>query len=74
MKNISNTQIIASLCALETVDGNTTLAVEKIEEANNKLREALEILNGFSVKGKTQLDILLGCMMALEIITGDKGE
>ena len=46
---------------------------ERVEKAINELNEVLKDLDQVEVKGRQQVDNLLGCMMAVEqIIGGDK--
>lgn len=65
------TQIAEALKTLCTISGTTDVAVGKIKNAKLILEEAIQELNGVPVAGKGALDCLLGCIMALEIITGD---
>lgn len=54
--------------ALESVGANT----EHITLAMAELYGLLTELDEIEVKGRTQVDTLLGCMMALDAIIGDK--
>jgi hypothetical protein len=42
------------------------------EKAIDELRDFLDVLNDVSVKGRDNVDTLLGCMMAIEAIIGDE--
>ena len=48
------------------------VSVEHIEAAMEELRGLLAELDEVEVKGRQQVDTLLGCMMALDAIIGDK--
>lgn len=54
----------------------TSLGVGKelVEEAILKLKELLKGLDEVEVKGRQNVDTLLGCMMALEAIIGKEGD
>lgn len=54
--------------ALESVGANT----EHITLAMAELYGLLTELDEIEVKGRTQVDTLLGCMMAIEAIIGEK--
>lgn len=46
---------------------------ERVKAAINELNEALHDLDQVTVKGRDDVDTMLGCMMAVEaIIGGDK--
>lgn len=64
-------QITDALKNLCTISGSTEIAVEKIDNAKLLLEEAIQELNGIPVAGKGALDCLLGCILALEAITGE---
>lgn len=50
------------------------VSVKHIEEAIDELRGLLDELDEVTVKGRQQVDTLLGCMMAIEAIVGKDGE
>ena len=54
--------------ALQTLGVST----EHIEDAIAELRDLLAELDEVEVKGRTKVDTLLGCMMAIDAIIGDK--
>lgn len=56
--------------ALQTLGVST----EHIEAAMAELRGLLAELDEVEVKGRTKVDTLLGCMMALGAIIGDEKE
>ncbi len=64
-------QIKNALKTLCTIGGSTEIAVGKIDNAKLLLEEAIQELNGIPVAGKGALDCLLGCILAIEQITGD---
>ncbi len=64
-------QIRDALKTLCTIGGSTEIAVGKIDNAKLLLEEAIQELNGVPVAGKGALDCLLGCILALEVITGE---
>lgn len=63
-------QIRAAVDALETVDGEKNLAVEKIDHAIVSLKMAQDELDGLAVKGRKTIDTLLGCMLAVDAVIG----
>lgn len=65
--NISLDQIIPALNALG-------VSAEHIDLAIAELRGLLAELDEVEVKGRQQVDTLLGCMMAIEAIIGKEGE
>lgn len=65
--NISLNQIIPALACVG-VSG------EHIEQAISELRILLQELDEVEVKGRQNVDTLLGCMMAIEAIIGKDGE
>lgn len=50
------------------------VSAEHIEAAIDELRGLLTELDEVEVKGRTKVDTLLGCMMAIEAIVGKDGE
>lgn len=54
--------------ALQTLGVST----EHIEAAMADLRDLLAELDEVEVKGRTKVDTLLGCMMAIDAIIGEK--
>ena len=50
------------------------VSVEHIEAAIDELRGLLAELDEVEVKGRTNVDTLLGCMMAIEAIVGQDGD
>lgn len=49
---------------------NLGVSTEHIEDAISELRGLLAELDEVEVKGRTKVDTLLGCMMALDAIIG----
>ena len=70
--NIKNIQ--SSIEAIKTDEGSKKNALEMINKAHDDLDGALTHLNKMSVSGKKTLDILLGCIIAIESILGIEGE
>ena len=58
-------QIIPALISLG-------VSTEHIEAAMAELRGLLAELDEVEVKGRTKVDTLLGCMMAIDAIIGEK--
>ena len=48
------------------------VSTEHIEDAIAELRGLLAELDEVEVKGRTKVDTLLGCMMAIDAIIGEK--
>ena len=67
-------QIIYTLKNLTVIEGE--LSTENIEAAIKALKSALEDLETIAVKGKDNLDKLLGVILAIDMIIGEeeKGE
>lgn len=61
--NISLKQLIPALISIG-------VSTEHIEAAMDELRGLLAELDEVEVKGRTNVDTLLGCMMAIEAIIG----
>ena len=62
---VSLKQLIPALISLG-------VSAELIEEAILKLQEMLTNLDEVEVKGRQNVDTLLGCMMAIEAIIGEQ--
>lgn len=63
--NITLKQIIPALISIG-------VSTEHIEAAMAELRDLLAELDEIEVKGRQQVDTLLGCMMAVDAIIGEK--
>lgn len=63
--NITLKQIIPALISIG-------VSTEHIEAAMEELRGLLAELNEVEVKGRQSVDTLLGCMMAIDAIIGEK--
>ena len=59
--------ILASLVSIGVSDGNIVNAIDELEEMLSKLDEV-------EVKGRKNVDTLLGCMLAIEAIIGKEGD
>lgn len=66
----SLSQIIAALESLRVIDGDKASAIRALNEARTLVNEAVAQLDGLTVQGREAVDLLLGCMMALEALTG----
>ena len=66
MVKITNKNIIAALVSLN-------IPTESIDKSVSSLEEMLQELDEVSVKGRQNVDTLLGCMMAIEAIIGEDG-
>lgn len=65
--NITLKQIIPALTSLG-------ISAERIDKAIENLNCLLAELDEVEVKGRQQVDTLLGCMMAIEAIIGKDGD
>lgn len=65
--NVSLKQLIPALTTLG-------VSVEHIELAINELNTVLATLDEVEVKGRQKVDTLLGCMMAIDAIIGNRRE
>ena len=63
-------QIYETLDSLGVVDGDKSPILLKVDEAIQFLKTALSEMDGLSVKGRAEVDALLGCMLAIESIIG----
>lgn len=63
--NISLKQLGAALASLGVGE-------KQIEDATLALRDLIAELDGVEVKGRQNVDTLLGCMMALDAIIGEE--
>lgn len=62
--------LIQIRAAVESLNAETV----HIDRATRALEEALDSLNQVAVKGRQDVDTMLGCMMALEQIIGKEDE
>lgn len=61
-------QVKYTLEHLDVIDGDTS--TEYIDKAVEALETASEALNTIGVRGKNNLDMLLGCMLGIDEILG----
>lgn len=61
-------QVRYTLEHIDIIDGDNS--TEYIDKASEALETAAEALNTISVRGKDNLDQLLGCMLGIEMILG----
>ena len=66
IKNVEET-----IKGLSVVEGDTEEILKTLDEGKKKLLEAREQMEGITVKGRDPLDMLLGCILAIEMITGE---
>ena len=62
--------LIQIRAAVESLNAETV----HIDRATHALEEALDSLNQVAVKGRQDVDTMLGCMMAIEQIIGKEDE
>ena len=65
-------QVKYTLEHLDAIDGDRSL--DYINKAIESLETASEALNTISVRGRTNLDQLLGCMLGIDLILGKESE
>ena len=64
---ITITRLIKALAELDCEGDNST---EYLQSAKRDLEEAAEALNTISVRGRDNVDTLLGIMLGIEVIIG----
>lgn len=67
---VSIKQIKITLGSIDVIDGDTS--TEHLDKAVAELEMASEALNTISVRGRDNLDKLLGCMLGIDMILGKK--
>lgn len=65
-------QVKYTLENLDVIDGDKSL--KYVDTAIESLETAKEALNTISVRGRTNLDQLLGCMLGIDMILGINDE
>lgn len=63
---------MVSLVKVKAAAYELGIDITHAEKAIVELRDFLNVLDGVSVKGRDNVDTLLGCMMAVEAIIGDE--
>lgn len=63
---------MVSLVKVKAAAYELGIDITHAEKAIVELRDFLDVLDGVSVKGRDNVDTLLGCMMAVEQIIGDE--
>ena len=63
---------MVSLLKVKAAAHELGIDITHAEKAIGELRDFLNVLDGVSVKGRNNVDTLLGCMMAVEQIIGDE--
>lgn len=71
---ISISNIIFSLNKCPIAGGNIEEILKALYNAKDELNKALQSMDEITVKGKEPMNVLLGCILAIEKIIGDKGE
>lgn len=64
-------QICSAIDSLDCT-GDKDAVLEQLASAIDALEDAAKSLDGLAVKGRDSVDALLGCMMAVDSITGVK--
>ena len=72
MSMVTIKEIKTALEELEIESGDK--GIKYIEDAIANLCTAKEALNTISVRGRSAVDTLLGCMMGIDMIIGDEEE
>ena len=65
-------QVKYTLENLDAIDGDKS--TEYVDKAIESLETAAEALNTISVRGRTNLDMLLGIMLGIDMILGNEEE
>ena len=65
-------QVKYTLEHLDVIDGDTSL--EYVDKAIEALETASEALNTIGVRGRSNLDMLLGIMLGIDMILGKEEE
>lgn len=63
---------MVSLVKVKAAAYELGIDITHAEKAIVELRDFLDVLDGVSIKGRDNVDTLLGCMMAVETIIGDE--
>ena len=64
--------ILNAIASLTIVDGDKDPILEQLSRAMDAASDALKSMDGLTVKGRDNVDTLLGCMMAIEAIIGEE--
>lgn len=64
-------QIYSAIDSLKC-DGDKDAVLEQLASAIDALEDAVKSMDELTVKGRNSVDTLLGCMMAVDSITGEK--
>lgn len=65
-------QVKYTLENLDVIDGDKS--TEYVDKAIESLETAAEALNTISVRGRTNIDMLLGIMLGIDMILGNEEE
>ena len=66
--------LLFSMNNIHFVDGDIEKVLLPLNNAKDELNKALEAMGDITVKGKDSLNVMLGCIVAVEKILGNKGE
>lgn len=66
--------LLFSMGNIQIVDGNIEKVLLPLNNAKDELNKALNAMSDITVKGKESMNVLLGCIIAIEKILGNKGE
>ena len=68
---VSLFQIIQAIQDLDIVDGDKNPVIEQLSYAVDASRDALQSMDSLAVQGRESVDVLLGCMMAMDAVIGE---
>ena len=71
---VSISNLTFSINNFQMVDGDVSEILSSLYKAKEELNKAKALMETITVKGKEPMNILLGCILAIENMTGDKGE
>lgn len=66
-------QIYSAIDSLKC-GGDKDAVLEQLSSAIDALEDAIKSMDELAVKGRDSVDTLLGCMMAVDSITGEKND
>ena len=69
--NYSIQLIQNAIANLTILDGDKEPILEQLSYAMDAAKDALKSMDGLTVKGRENVDVLLGCMMAMDAIIGE---
>lgn len=69
--NFSIQLIQNAIANLTILDGDKEPILEQLSCAADAIKSALKSMDDLTVKGRENVDVLLGCMMAMDAIIGE---